>query len=231
MLHELWMRKGGPVYVYDENLTCFNNFTVEGEVITIYVSDCNDGNDYECNMTQTLFNDDDSFEYIQPVKSEEQSVCGIKVMSDSGKELARVMFDAGQNFSGHGVEVMHIGTKDYLFIDYIQNADGEIFSTKIYLIKKSSNGENAIQEVNAPEVLKAMPSLARRNQSVNIELGENAGNQLQVTSSNGSVVRRLPIKPGQKTVQLSTRGLSSGLYVVSTVGANGTQENCKIVVK
>ncbi|MEE1222852.1 MAG: T9SS type A sorting domain-containing protein [Bacteroidaceae bacterium] len=59
----------------------------------------------------------------------------------------------------------------------------------------------------------------------------NAGSGLQVTAANGSVVRRIPVKAGQKTVQLSTRGLAAGMYVVSTVGADGTQENCKIVVK
>lgn len=52
-----------------------------------------------------------------------------------------------------------------------------------------------------------------------------------MTAANGSVVRRIPVKAGQKTVQLNTRGLAAGMYVVSTVGADGTQENCKIVVK
>lgn len=148
----------------------------------------------------------------------------IKVMSDMGTELGHVTFKKPL-FLGF-VNLIHIADKDYLLIDRYESEDSEV-----YLINKSNNGENAIQEVKAPELLKAIPSLARRNQSVNIELDENACSSLQVTAANGSVVRRLPIRQGQKTVQLSTRGLSSGLYVVSTVGANGTQENCKIVVK
>ena len=102
---------------------------------------------------------------------------------------------------------------------------------KLYSIDKSSNGQTAIQEVSQQAGLSVFSSLVRRNENVSIQLGNHVGGRLQMTSSNGSIVRQMPIQENQTSVQLNTRGLSAGMYVVSVVDANGTQENCKIVIR
>lgn len=109
--------------------------------------------------------------------------------------------------------------------------ENNVSFSKLYSIKKSSDGQTAIQEVPQQAGLSALASFVRRNENVNIRLGNHASGRLQVTSANGSVVRQMPIQEGQTSVQLNTRGLSAGMYVVSVVDANGTQENCKIVIR
>lgn len=235
------------MYIYDANLTLVKHFPAqEGRVDNLYFIECGVVTDYKYfTYSQTLFNNDDAFEYLVCDKTKiddhdypyTYTATYMKVMSDDGKELARINFGNTILFTDCEFAIIHFGdyNKDYLLIegcyyDDVLNTYGEEFK-KLYYIDKEANDKDAIREVEAPEVLKALPSLARKNQCVNIELGSNAGGSLQVTSANGSVVRQLPIKQGQKSVQLNTRGLASGIYVVSTVNGNGKQENCKIVVK
>lgn len=219
-------------HIYDENLSLIKEITSENKIGCAYYLECGQAFDGDgMYFSQTLFNDDDAFEYIEYDCNEGEPYfysTYFRIVSDNGKELARVTFDKPviAEFEFH---VIRLGNKVYLNVESYQSNYASY--SKFFLINKSANGESAIREVEAPEALKAFPSLARKNQSVSIELGEHAGDRLQLTAANGSVVRQVPVKAGQKSVQLSTRGLSSGLYVVSTVGKNGAQENCKLVIK
>ena len=225
-------------YIYDENLSLVKEITSENKIGIAYYLECGQAFDGDgMYFSQTLFNDDDAFEYIEYDRNEgEPNEYGygdpystyFRIVSDNGKELARVTFDKPV-IAGFEFHVIRLGNKVYLNVESFQSNCASY--RKFFLINKSANGESAIREVEAPEALQAFPSLARKNQRVSIELGKHAGDRLQLTAANGSVVRQVPVKAGQKSVQLSTRGLSSGLYVVSTVGKNGAQENCKLVIK
>lgn len=229
-------------YLYDENLSLVKSYLEKADesVIALDYIDCSsavDGRDFY--FSQQLFNDDEAFEYVKADKNmvNENSYYStyMSVMSDDGKELTRVTFDKPVYYLNY-IHLVHIGEKNYIVVSssyYDSSAEygyGENF-VKIYLINKATGGEVSIREVEQSEGLRAFPSFAGRNQSVNIELGSNSGNHLQVTSANGSVVRQMPIREGQTSVQLNTRGLSAGLYVVSTVNKDGTHENCKIVIR
>ena len=229
-------------YLYDSNLSLMKSYTEKEDekLLPFNYVDCKSSfRSHDFCFTQNLFNNDDAFEYAKLDKHKTNGYYTystyMSVMSETGKELIRITFDK-PIITPTYVTLIHLGSKDYIMLNrsyYDSTADyglGEDF-TKVYLIDRYGNGQDAIREVETPEALKAIPSLARKNQSVSIELGDNAGSHLLVTSANGSVVRQLPIKQGQKSVQLSTRGLSSGVYVVSTTGANGTREHCKIVIK
>ena len=222
--------------VFDKNMSLVKNISYKGCLAGLYYNDCEGFAIDDLYLTQTLFNDDDAFEYLEPVfpsfsqNPYENFASAIKVMSDNGKEVARITFDKPVYGAYMYFDLLRVDDKNYLRI-ITRYEDESGYFNKFFLINKSANGESAIREVEAPEALKAFPSLARKNQSVSIELGKHAGDRLQLTAANGSVVRQVPVKAGQKSVQLSTRGLSSGLYVVSTVGKNGAQENCKLVIK
>lgn len=220
------------VYVYDENLSLVKSWSVVGDILYMTFTNANDGTENaEFFFSQTLFNDDDTFEYFVLEETGEGNVrknIALKLMSDNGSELARIPFD--KPCGRCDVKIIHFSEKDYMLIcgGYIGDTD---YFTKVYSIEKSSNGQTAIQEVPQQAGLSALASFVRRNENVNIRLGNHASGRLQVTSANGSVVRQMPIQEGQTSVQLNTRGLSAGMYVVSVVDANGTQENCKIVIR
>lgn len=214
------------VYVYDENLSLVKNWSFIGDAIYMYFENANNGaEDAEFFFSQTLFNDDDSFEYIvKETAGSDESILALKLMSDNGRELARISFD--KPCSRVDIHIIHFGERDYMYLELNYGND-----YKLYSIDKSSNGQTAIQEVSQQAGLSVFSSLVRRNENVSIQLGNHAGGRLQVTSSNGSIVRQMPIQEGQTSMQLNTRGLSAGMYVVSVVDANGTQENCKIVIR
>lgn len=220
------------IYVYDKNLSLVKSWSFVGKAASMYFVNANNGGeDAEFFFSQTLFNDDDSFEYfLQETTGEgaDERTFALRVMSDNGRELARISFDEPL-YRGVGIDIIHFDEKDYLLIDGMK--ENNVSFSKLYSIKKSSDGQTAIQEVPQQAGLSALPSLARRNENVNIRLGNHAGGRLQVTSANGSVVRQMLIQEGQTSVQLNTRGLSADMYVVSVVDANGTQENCKIVIR
>lgn len=236
VMDEYSVEKKGNIYVYDENLSLVKSWSVVGDIAFTYFTNANNGTeDAEVQFTQTLFNDDDSFEYfIEENNIPEDGIgaryLGLKLMSDNGKELARFPFEKPCVY--YSMSLLHFDKKDYLLIEEVENyGNNEDKTFNIYSIEKSSNGQTAIQKVPQQAGLSVFPSLARRNENVSIQLGNHAGGRLQVTSSNGSIVRQMPIQEGQTSMQLNTRGLSAGMYVVSVVDANGTQENCKIVIR
>lgn len=226
--------------ICDEKFGLVKRIPVAKNLLSLISSDLEKGRYIgEFIVSQTLFNDDAAFEYIDCDEVEipngydwpKYYSTYMRVMSDNGKELARLTFDKPLNsLLGSTLELIHSGDKTYLYIRSYY-FDSEDRFEKLYQINKSSDGQDAIQEVTISEGLKAFPALAEKNQSVNIELGSNAGGRLLVTSVNGSVVRQLPVEQGQTSVLLDTRGLSSGIYVVFTVNANGKQESCKIIIK
>lgn len=239
-------RYDDQILIFDKNFSLVRHISAD-EILEAGICECGNliGENPDLFVTQTLFNDDDAFEYF--TVDEKEVIVGegeqeyshtvhtcLKVMSDNGTELARITFD--KFICRLDPTIIRIEDNNYLvlsctYFDSSHPWDGGESFQKLYLIDKNPSGQDAIREVEMPEGLKAFPALARKNQSVSIELGENAGGRLLVTSANGSVARQLPVKQGQTSVQLNTRGLASGVYVVSTVNASGKQENCKIVIK
>ena len=225
-------------YVYNDKLGLVKQFPAINTIVECVYSDFGK---YDAGggflFSQTLFNDDDAFEYVEcdVIVDEDEydyRTTYMRVMSENGKELARITFDKPLRGIEYydAPELIRMGDKNYLYISTCY-FDGWGDFKRLYQINKSADGGDALQEVSMSEGLKAFPALARKNESVNIQLGSNAGGRLLVTAANGSVVRQLPVKQGQTSVQLNTRGRAAGMYVVSTVNADGTQENCKIIIK
>ena len=155
-------------------------------------------------LTQTLFNNDDKYEYLQfPCESTEEISYdndgpsngeeyesntytttktfykyslykSFNVMSEDGTILQTVTFPNGFEMM-EGVEAQIIQLSDEFYI-LCQGEMNDNATLLIYKINRSSVGAS-VEQVCAPIKVGAFPSIANRNQMITIQLsGENAGN-------------------------------------------------------
>ena len=200
-------------------------------------------------VTQTLFNNDEEYEYIQPIYEyrEEKyendrdddggidyimmdylpSLVGFKIMTVTGEELQRVDLDTRFEYYGMSY-ILKINGKYYLALEGVF-VDSECY-TYIYKINRETS---SIQQVGAPiKGMSVSPRTQGRGGSFTVELdGEsNAEREVFVTDAAGRTVWRQTVPAGQKTVRISASRLGRGLNVV-TVRGGKQGESCKVIVK
>ena len=218
----------------------------------LYFTDFDEGSwDYDgyFYVTQTLFNDDERYEYIQPMfeyiveKTETDrdgdggidyieteynvGLTGFKIMTTSGEELQRVDLDKTDYYDG-GFYLLKINGKYYLYL-YV-GGEGDDYYTYFYRINRETS---SIQQVGAPiKGMSVSPRTQGRGGSFTVELdGEsNAEREVFVTDAAGRTVWRQTVPAGLKTVRISASRLGRGLNVV-TVRGGKQGESCKVIVK
>lgn len=187
-------------------------------------------------LTQTLFNTDDSYEYIKPtfeaVEETEESeskkivhtnfyLTGFRIMSETGTSLASFSFETkGNTCEFHLVE---LNEKKYL----CANMDGYNYYYKI------DSQSSSIKQVGSPVKASVKPTIAGRNETITVELADDAPSveSVTVTDSSGRIVYRTQIAAGQKRASIDASRLSNGLNVVSINEKNKKSTNCKVFVK
>ena len=201
-------------------------------------------------VTQTLFNDDEAYEYVIPIiaytrnsRAENdrdgdgeidyiQEVyrhanVGFNIKSSNGQTLQSIKLESGHEYDD--IELIKFNKKTYLcLLAYPSEGDGDRYSI-YYPIKPNSTGINPL---GAPVRMKVSPRMADRSESFTVELdGESsAEREVVVVNSAGQTVWKQKVPAGQRTVSIGAARLGKGVNVVRVNGGKGA-ESCKVIVK
>lgn len=200
-------------------------------------------------LTQNLFNDDEKYEYIVPKyrleeeRVEERSgvtgpiedvyiyghcyITGIEVRSENENVIFSIDFN--REYEDIRCKVVLWEDKTYLALS---NSDDYGYTTTFYLLKREASNIS-VKKVENIGSLKLLPSFARKNTMVTIDLGEytkESDGMLFVTDINGKTIYSKSIASGMNSIQIPTNNFSSGLYIVSFKSAGNTYETAKLIV-
>lgn len=153
-------------------------------------------------------------------------------MSDDGSVLQTIMFPENVEgyFDNNGLKLFIIGSSKYLEGGDYEDADGNEYMN-LYKINKDAQDPSKVSIATAPMRVSVSPRMASRNQDINVVAEGNGVREVIVTNAAGQVVYSTKVAAGETNVKISSRRLSSGLNVVSVKGADGKEENCKVIVK
>ncbi|MCD8303772.1 MAG: T9SS type A sorting domain-containing protein [Prevotellaceae bacterium] len=185
----------------------------------------NSGEDFEIYLSQTLFNQDDKWEWVALVENEDGKYAGLKVMQEGDVELCSLDFDT--EYSRLYLQIWLLDDKVYLVVELEYPYDGLIF----YQI--NSGEEASIKYVGKVKGLSISPTILERSTPVTIEFVDDteATHKVTVTSASGQVVQRLTVAAGQTSVSLNTSSWGKGMNIVTTKNSNNETESCKLIVK
>lgn len=224
---------------YDEGNACYDN--------NIYIS-------------QTLFNDDEKYEYIVPFADESVSsmwwndrnndgtidyynknygepVAGFNVVSEDGSILHTVKYDNdfvaeeyNMYYKDICCDVIKINGKIYIEVRGFVINENDYTQKNAILIFALDKETNSIRKVAKHVGMNVRPAIADRCEPITVELGDDSVNEIIVSNAAGQIVKRVPVSAGQRQVSFSSQGLSRGLNVINANGKNG-KSNCKVIVK
>ncbi len=208
-------------------------------------------------LTYDLFNTDEKFEYIRYIYELKEDytyetfdefgeVCGKKVnysyynkgfeiVSEDGDVISTIQEELN---SEAYMTIVKIAEKIYL-CSRIYNSYRDEFGNynydeklNVYAIDKGENGASSIKKVTQKIGLFANPTLASENENIKISVGSNEnGCKLMVTSVGGKTMKAVYLQPGETNIQLNTRGLPPGMYIISYINGKETKEHCKIIIR
>ena len=216
--------------VYDNEFNLKKTITPESVPSNLDVHVLNENSaDYTIYLTQTLFNDDEKFEYL--IEPGSGTPTELKVVSEDGTVLQTLKFPAGvEVYRGDGIGLFVMGSNKYLRIGKSVDENGNEY-INLYKINKDAKDPSKVSIATAPMRVSVSPRMASRNQDINVVAEGNGVREVIVTNAAGQVVYSTKVAAGENNVRISSRRLSSGLNVVSVKGADGKEENCKVIVK
>lgn len=201
-------------------------------------------------VTQTFFNTDAKYEYLRYKYVETHSIedeadtdsdgiidkryvrdgykcVGIEVVSEDGNVLTS--FDVGEIYSP---EILLWGGKRYINIEVSSDSsDDYSHYNAFYEINPTGN---SVTRVSAENFMHILPAMTRKNTTVTVELGEESaknGGSLVITSMNGRTVYQQMVAPGETSVQVPLRRLSSGAYNVTLLNRGQKVESSKLIIR
>lgn len=205
-------------------------------------------------LSQNIFNDDDNYEYIRFLYSDElgkesnydsneewiynpidtiqvyasYKLRGFEIVNEQGEVKAQMRWDEPYD-DVWDIQIFIMDGEEYLtFV----NGEGFNESQKCY-VYKIDRETSSVKEVPGDFRVNFSPRVARRSQNVTVSLDAPAKQSadLVVTGMDGRVIAKRVIRAGQQSVQVNTANMSSGLYNF-TVSSKGKRiENGKIIVK
>lgn len=172
-------------------------------------------------VTQTLFNNDDKFEYLEKTKG------GLNIMSEDGTVLQTVKFD-DENVDHDHCVILSIDNKTY--IQTLVRVGECKYYMYLYPITRTATGVNS---VGAPKKLHVSPTLASHNEPITVEIGDSEMNEREigVVNAAGQTVFVTKVHAGDKSVTIDSAKLSRGLNIVKATNGNKPAEYCKILVR
>ncbi len=201
-------------------------------------------------VTQTLFNTDAKYEYLRRKYVETHSIedeadtdgdgiidtryvrdefkcVGIEVVSEDGNVLTS--FDVG---SVNSQDLFLWGGKRYINIEVSSDSSDDYSS--YYAFYEINPTGNSVTRVSAENFMHILPVMTRKNTTVTVELGEESaknGGSLVITSMNGRTVYQQMVAPGETSVQVPLRRLSSGAYNVTLLNRGQKVESSKLIIR
>lgn len=214
-----------------------------------------DGNNASCyiNVSQNIFNEDDSYEWIEDIMEPYEEVynevdldgdgeidgkkinrkyrrTGYRIMQDTGNVLAEIKFGEGRT-EYIRPSIIVVDGKKYLQLQTFENSESSIEVQLYEIISKGSS--TSLKKVRTDYgAISASPAVARQNEVVTVDLSSiKEAKVLNVVSGNGQLVLQQNLKAGQNQVLVHTSGLAAGMYVITVSDGKNTTENCKITVR
>lgn len=215
------------VDIYNDSFEKETSFHINGgvELVTLYFYDIDENmyDDIYFYATQTLFNDDDKYEYVvysnnsyQVINSDNEIVCTLDIGSAVNEEYPDEL------------PLYRWGGKYYFsHEDYAEDQGIATF----YLYDRNAQ---SVKKVESAPMMTMMRQIAKKNETVEIVIAEEAvkdGGEIIVTDMGGRNVYSRDIKIGESKVQMPVRRLSSGVYNVSFVTKGKRIESSKLMVR
>lgn len=195
-----------------------------------------------CYLSQTLFNNDDAYEYIRPLRvftptsyeadrdedgeidyirtEYRMEVVGFEIVNENGKIIQTIKYD--EHHSDNTFSLIKVNGKYFISVGYYSSTDNSYYCA----IYSFTPGTTNIRQVGQP----IKTSVRQNDELVTVEVApSNAARQLTVTGTNGMTVCQQTIPAGQTTVQLDAARLAKGVNIVSVSGEKA--ENCKVIIR
>ena len=212
-------------------------------------------------LTQTLFNEDEQYEYLHfPISGYKASTSYNEYPSSpdcydcesgsytehrdlyyysyySGFEIKSESGASLQTISFPSGFVMPNVTVEIIKLsnEYYIICTGMMNENPAMLVYKINRATQSVQQIGAPVQMIAYPNPVNRNNTVTILLGgENAGKgqtELQVTNMQGQVVERHMVPAGQKQTTIPARNFAPGMNVIHVQQNGQTVSTAKIIAK
>lgn len=207
----------------------------------------------EVSVSQNIFNEDDSYEWIEKIMEPYEEVyneedldgdgeidgkeinrkyrqTGYRIMQDTGNVLAEIKFGEDR-IELSRPSIIVVDGKKYLELRTCNKYES---STEVQLYEIISKGSStSLKKVRTDYgAISASPAVARQNEVVTVDLSSiKEAKVLNVVSGNGQLVLQQNLKVGQKQVLVHTSGLAAGMYVITVSDGKNTTENCRIIVR
>ena len=226
--------------ILDEDLNVVKTFTtVKEPVMTLNIqseqgSIGEEGRSHMVLLTQSLFDDSDSFNYVISAYDRDTQTGSYIVMNDKNEEVMRLTCPTGYSKANSNwyIDFIEINGKKYItFPIKTYNEEDSGYYQAVYRL----NGQTLLpaQIISKPSFSVA-PKLLRHGETVTVSLSDefiDKGYTVDVISSKGMTVMRSKIAPGETKVNLDTEDLSRGMYVVTVNTLSGTYEATKIIIR
>ena len=227
----------GSLCVLDRELNIITNVANEDRILEAYymdadatsitVSNFHNTSDHGLLLTQTLFNSDDCFEFIEMQDYESYHYHLLNIKSSNGTIIQSIQADEGYFFTDNRCAfVVKIENYIYLVLREKQ-ADDETIKHLFYLIKQN----HGLTKVDVDLPISVFPTVPTRDQQITVELGDDV-NAVEITIVNtlGQVIKQVPVEEGQRKVTIPASDLGPGLNLLNTRTKQG-QSSCKIIVR
>lgn len=192
--------------------------------ITYMDYDLNGYAEANCDITQTLFNSDEKYEFIVGIGDKmgyNIEYTGFKVISDDGTLVNQVTFPDVYTFSKECCQVIKFNNKYYLEF----NASD---ASLIYEIKGGTDGIQ-LQSIIPMEV---SPTVVKKGSPIKVTLGESDGDKtITITDISGKTIQQMTMPESLTEVSVNTANFSAGMNLI-TISKNGTVLNTvKVIVE
>ncbi|MBR1851228.1 MAG: hypothetical protein IJ789_07630 [Bacteroidales bacterium] len=246
------------LYYYDDSTAtfCDQNLTATEiqrpeRCVTLFYMNLDNPEETYISYSQTFFNNDATFEYIRYTVTNERLVTSewetytdyditkLEAVNMNGTVLFSL--DAPENTTfgyaiswGGGIAEVSLGVlalrwggASYLVV----NEQDSITEDEKLVFYRINQQTQSIARVDGSLPISVFPSVADRNQTLTVELGEgNNATEVQVVNAVGHVVKSVAVQPGQHEVQLRASDLGSGMHIVGARN-HKSQGACKIIIK
>lgn len=183
-------------------------------------------------LTQTLFNNDNNFEYIKPVveiQNGNTQYTHLLIVSTNGTIIDTLdPFDSTYVFGTSNHQVWIMGENIYLIT--LQKQPG-VNNSNRFVAYRIIRETSSIQMVNTDLPIIAYPSIVDSESVITIELGEtNNASEITVINMMGQILKRIPITEGQRDIKIPAYYLDKGVNLLNTSTHKGSG-SVKVIVQ
>ncbi|MBR6899343.1 MAG: hypothetical protein IKN29_03505 [Bacteroidales bacterium] len=203
------------LFYYNTNFQLVKKFSWGSGLATIYFCDYDVDflGEGACRIlaTQTLFNNDENFEYVVGVKNEEGRMTAYQVVSDNGTVLHTFPFDFPSNYD---YSISMIKVEGVLYFNIYYSDYGEIRRYKTDWYRFDRQTQSIARVENVP--FNVFPTVAERGSDITVQLEEGTNaREIVVIDAMGREVKSVPVAQGQREVKINTSDLGHGMGFVS----------------